>query len=103
MKERKKQKLAKMLDNDYGSAEDVQETTKDTSTDETITKLSQLEKTYEEKKKVKTLISNQYITFLCSPSDVALLNSVKDQKHSLFFLVRMFMHWCTIYKLQLNC
>ena len=55
MKERRRQKLAKMetqLDYEYGSADEAQETEKISSRDETITKLSQLEKLYEEKKKV---------------------------------------------------
>ena len=59
MKERKKQKLARIetqLDDHNNSIDDTQEqeeATKQTLADETITKLSQLEKTYEERKKVK--------------------------------------------------
>lgn len=62
MKERKRQKLARretQVDYEYGSADDTQEeTTKQTSTDETTTKLSKLEKVYEEKKKVKKQFIN---------------------------------------------
>jgi len=58
MKERRKQKLARMetqIDYEYGSADEAQEAEKIHSKHETITKLSQLEKLYEEKKKVLTL------------------------------------------------
>ena len=54
MKERRKQKLARMetqIDYEYGSADEAQ-AEKFPSKHETITKLSQLEKLYEEKKKV---------------------------------------------------
>lgn len=55
MKERRKQKLARMetqIDYEYGSADEAQEAEKFPSKHETISKLSQLEKLYEEKKKV---------------------------------------------------
>ena len=66
MKKRKRQKLARMeteLDYD-GFVENPQETTYETSTDETITKLSQLERIYEEKKKVRTFICFSLVYFL---------------------------------------
>lgn len=53
MKARRKQKLARMeTQMDYNSADEAQDSDKMLSKDETITKLSQLEKLYEEKKKV---------------------------------------------------
>ena len=58
MKERKRKKLARMeteLDYD-GYIDNTQEETSQASADETITKLSELEKVYEEKKKVRTFI-----------------------------------------------
>ena len=55
MKERKRQKLARMeTELDYnGYTDNPQEDTSQPSADETITKLSELEKVYEDKKKVR--------------------------------------------------
>ena len=60
MKERKRQKLARM-ETELDYSENTQEETNQTSADETITKLSELEKVYEEKKKVRTFICHQSI------------------------------------------
>lgn len=58
MKERKRQKLARMeTELDYsGYIDNTHEETSQASADETITKLSELEKVYEEKKKVRAFI-----------------------------------------------
>ena len=60
MKERKRQRLARMeSDLEYGSVDNTQEETNQTSADETIARLSELEKVYEEKKKVRaTFVTN---------------------------------------------
>lgn len=55
MKERKRKKLARRETQLYHSVDDTQETAKETSSDETTAKLFQLEKVYQEKKKVKFL------------------------------------------------
>lgn len=80
MKERKRQKLARM----EGSVDEIQETT--AFADETITKLSELEKLYEEKKKVKILfivITVQHLP--CYSPDAALLYSVKQKTADTLF------------------
>ena len=63
MKERKRQKLARMeTELDYGgSIDNTQGETSQTSADETITKLSELERVYEEKKKVRKFICHQSV------------------------------------------
>ena len=79
MKERKRQKVARMESElDYnGFVENPQETTNETSADETITKLSQLEKVYEEKKKVRIFICFSLIHLLCFSLAAALLNAIE--------------------------
>jgi len=71
MKERKRQKLARretQVDYEYGSADDIQEETTKQTSDETTTKLSHLEKVYEEKKKVKIICQSISPTMFSLPS-----------------------------------
>lgn len=109
MKERKRKKSSRLEQpqSDYNSsADDVQEETPhQTSADDTITKLSQLEKLYEEKQKVKNTLHCYSLTSSWTLYRCCSLQCNKERTpctyrriHSLL-LIHIFMHWI-IHKLK---